>query len=209
MRAPRIAILGFAIECNRFAPVSTREDFLARAMLAGDILMGEARKAAPAMTPEIPAFVRAMDARRAWRPVPILFANAESGGPVEHGFFIELLARFRRELGASMPLDGVYICEHGAAITTEEDDPDGTFFALVRELVGPDVPIVATIDLHSNVSERMVAAVDALISYRRNPHTDMADRGADAAAALAELSAADRAADRARRRPLRRSDRGG
>ncbi|GGF37517.1 microcystinase C [Aliidongia dinghuensis] len=139
------------------------------------------------MTPEIPAFVRRMDTLRPWTPAPILFANAESGGPVDHGFFVEILERFRQDLTAALPLDGVYICEHGAAITTEEDDPDGAVFALVREIVGPDVPIVATIDLHSNVSERMVAAVDALISYRRNPHTDMADRGADAAAALAEL----------------------
>jgi len=187
MRAPRIAILGFAIECNRFAPVSTREDFCTRAMLAGDALIAEARKPAPAMTPEIPAFVRTMDARGPWQAVPILFANAESGGPVEHAFFVELVERFRQELTAALPLDGVYICEHGAAITTEEDDPDGVVFALVRSIVGPDTPVVATIDLHSNVSERMVGAVDALISYRRNPHTDMAERGADAAAALTEL----------------------
>jgi microcystin degradation protein MlrC len=187
MRAPRIAILGFAIECNRFAPIATREDFFTRALLAGEELIVEARKAAPAMTPEIPAFVRTMDARGPWQPVPILFANAESGGPVDHAFFTEIHERFREELTAALPLDGVYICEHGAAITTEEDDPDGVVFDLVRKIVGPDMPVVATIDLHSNVSERMVGAVDALISYRRNPHTDMAERGADAAAVLAEL----------------------
>jgi microcystin degradation protein MlrC len=187
MNAPRIAILGFAIECNRFAPPSTRADFETRAMFRAEALIDEARRDAPALTPEIPAFVRVMDATGPWEPVPILFANAESGGPVEHAFFLDVLEQMRRSLAAVQSLDGVYICEHGAAITTEDPDPDGMVFAMVREIVGPSVPVVATVDLHANISERMVGAVDALISYRRNPHTDMAERGADAAVTLKEL----------------------
>ncbi|MDQ2149659.1 M81 family metallopeptidase [Alcaligenaceae bacterium C4P045] len=186
---PRIAILGFAIESNRFAPVSTREDFEARAYLSGDALMTDARSAAPAMTPEIPAFVRDMDATGAWIPMPILFANAESGGPVEHGFFTHTLNVFEAGLRAALPLDAVYICEHGAAITTASDDPDGEVFALVRRIVGDAVPVVATVDLHANVSDLMVDSVDTLISYRRNPHVDMAERGADAARVVRELLA--------------------
>lgn len=188
MRNLRIAILGFAIESNRFAPVSTREDFVSRAYLAGDELMRDARSPAPRMTPEIPAFVRDMDNQGDWTPVPILFANAESGGPVDHAFFADTLARFERGLEAALPLDGVYICEHGAAITTEEHDPDGMVFAAVRRIVGERVPVVATVDLHANVSDRMVDNVDTLISYRRNPHVDMAERGADAARVLRELT---------------------
>ncbi|SMG48716.1 M81 family metallopeptidase [Paraburkholderia susongensis] len=187
MKCPRIAILGFAIESNRFAPVSTREDFLSRAWLKGADLMTDARRDAPVMTPEIPAFVRTLDSIGPWTPVPVLFANAESGGAVEHAFFEDTMTEFERGLRLALPLDAVYICEHGAAITTEEDDPDGAVFALVRSIVGPSVPIVATLDLHANVSDRMVDSVDALISYRRNPHTDMAERGADAARILSEL----------------------
>ena len=189
MRIPKIAILGLAIECNRFAPPSTRLDFESRALLKGQALIDEARRQAPAMTPEIPAFVRMMDSRIEWQPVPILWANAESGGPIDHAFFREVIADMQQSLATAGALDGVYICEHGAAITTAESDPDGEVFALVRRIVGPSVPIVATVDLHANVSERMVGAVDALISYRRNPHTDMADRGADAADTLLELVA--------------------
>jgi microcystin degradation protein MlrC len=187
MKKPRIAILGFAIESNRFAPVSTRADFVSRAYLQASALLDDARKEAPVMTPEIPAFVRTMDATSEWTPVPILFANAESGGPVEHAFFADTLGEFEQRLRAALPLDAVYICEHGAAITTEEDDPDGAVFTLVRNIVGPVVPIVATVDLHANVSDRMVNTVDALVSYRRNPHTDMAERGAEAARILSEL----------------------
>lgn len=187
LRNPRIAILGFAIESNRFAPVSTREDFVARAYLAGGDLMDDARSAAPAMTPEIPAFVRTLDNLGPWTPVPVLFANAESGGPVEHRFFTDTLSEFEAGLKATLPVDGVYICEHGAAITTEHRDPDGLVFERVRAIVGPDVPVVATIDLHANVSDLMVDSVDTLISYRRNPHTDMAERGKEAAHVLLEL----------------------
>ncbi len=187
MTMPKIAILGFAIESNRFAPVSTQVDFISRGYLAGEKLLAESRSAAPAMTPEIPAFVRAMDQAGPWTPAPILFANAESGGPVDHAFFVETCAAFRAGLKAAMPLDAVYICEHGAAITTEDRDPDGAVFTLVREIVGPNVPIVATVDLHANISDRMVDSVDVLISYKRNPHTDMAERGAEAAATLREL----------------------
>ncbi|MET0185111.1 MAG: M81 family metallopeptidase [Achromobacter sp.] len=184
---PRIAILGFAIESNRFAPISTRDDFETRAYLSGDALMTDARSDAPAMTPEIPAFVRNMDAAGAWTPLPILFANAESGGPVEHGFFADTLSVFEAGLRAALPLDAVYICEHGAAITTQSDDPDGEVFALVRRIVGDAVPVVATVDLHANVSDLMIDSVDTLISYRRNPHVDMAERGADAACVVREL----------------------
>lgn len=187
MSDPRVAILGFAIESNRFAPVATRADFVDRAYLGGDQLLADARSPAPVITPEIPAFIRRLDQSGAWTPVPILFANAESGGPVDHSFFKETLALMERGLRAALPLDAVYICEHGAAITTSEDDPDGQVFEMVRSVVGAAVPIVATIDLHANVSDRMVDAVDTLISYRRNPHTDMADRGADAADILMEI----------------------
>src|SRR5438477_322232 len=94
-----------------------------------------------------------------------------------------------RALPAELPVDGIYICAHGAALTTEDDDPEGTLFELVRRIVGPEVPVVATFDLHANVSDRMVDLIDAFIGYRTNPHLDMRERGAEAAAALRELLA--------------------
>lgn len=187
MNSPRIALLGFAIESNRFAPVSQREDFLSRAYLEADVLLADARHPTPRITPEIPAFVNYMDSVGPWRPVPILFANAESGGPVAHDFFVATLKAMESRLRAALPLDAVYICEHGAAITTEIEDPDGEVFEMVRQVVGPHIPIVATIDLHANVSDRMVDHVEVLIAYRRNPHTDMADRGREAGQVLSRL----------------------
>src|SRR5271170_245087 len=184
--SPRVAILGFSIECNKFAPVATRAHF---GYFIGEALVAEARLPAPRMLGEIPGFVAAMDAAGAWEPVGIAFAAAEPNGPVDHAFFVEVIAAIEQGLTTALPLDAVYICEHGAAVTTEEDDPDGIVFASVRRIVGPDVPIAATLDLHANVSDRMVALIDAFIGYRTNPHLDMRERGAEAAGALLELLA--------------------
>jgi len=120
---PRIAILGFSIECNKFAPPATKAHFLARTYLEGDDIVTEARGATPTMLPETPGFVAAMDAAGPWQPIGVALAMSEPNGPVEHEFFQELLATIERFLTAALPVDGVYFCAHGAAVTTEEDDP--------------------------------------------------------------------------------------
>lgn len=183
---PRIAILGFSIECNRFAPVATRAHF---SYFTGSDLIAEARLPAPRMLGEIPGFVTDMDAGGAWDPVGIAFAAAEPNGPVDHVFFTELMADIEARLAAALPVDAVYICEHGAAITTADDDPDGVLFEAVRRIVGPDVPVVATLDLHANISDRMVTSIDCFIGYRTNPHMDMRERGEEAAQTIRELLA--------------------
>src|SRR6266481_6269250 len=184
---PRVAILGFSIECNKFAPAATKAHFLARTYLEGDAIIGEARAQTPCMLPETPGFIAAMDGSGVWTPVGVALAMAEPNGPVEHGFFAELLDTIEWRLRAALPVDAVYICSHGAALTTEEDDPDGVLFERVRKIVGPNVPVAATLDLHANVSERMVRSVDVFIGYRTNPHLDMRERGAEAAAAIREM----------------------
>jgi microcystin degradation protein MlrC len=186
---PRVALLGFSIECNKFAPVATKAHFLARTYLEGDAILAEARKPAPVMLAETPGFVAAMDASGPWLPAGIALAMTEPNGPVEHAFFVELIATIERRLKAALPVDAVYICSHGAGLTTEEDDPDGMLFERVRAIVGPDVPIAASLDLHANVSQRMVRSIDAFIGYRTNPHLDMRERGAEAAAAIREMLA--------------------
>jgi microcystin degradation protein MlrC len=189
---PRIAVLGFSIECNKFAPPATKAHFEARTYLEGDAILEEARRPTPTMLPETPGFVAAMDKAGPWTPIGIVLAMSEPNGPVEHGFFEEVVDAMSHRLKAAVPVDGIYFCAHGAAITTEEDDPEGVMFERIRDTVGPDVPIVATFDLHANVSDRMVDNIDAFIGYRTNPHLDMRERGEEAAAVLRELLAGTR-----------------
>src|SRR5271156_2657671 len=184
---PRVSVLCFSIECNTIAPPGTTGHFLARTYLEGDAIVAEARSPNPTMLPETPGFVAAMDASGAWTPVGIALAMTEPNGPVEHAFFVELLDTISRRLKAAKPVDAVYICSHGAGLTTAEDDPDGVLFEMIRAIVGPEVPIAATLDLHANVSERMVGSIDVFIGYRTNPHLDMRERGAEAAAAIREM----------------------
>ncbi|HXC15082.1 MAG TPA: M81 family metallopeptidase [Stellaceae bacterium] len=186
---PRIALLGFSIECNRFAPVATEADFSTRTLLSGQAMLDEARSAAPRMLGELPGFVAAMDAAGPWQPVPIVLAMAEPNGPVDQAFFDRLMAQWEAGLCAAGKLDGVYCVLHGAGLTTADHDPEGTLLALVRRIAGDSVPVVATYDLHANVSDADVALVDAFIGYRTNPHLDMRERGAEAANAIREMLA--------------------
>lgn len=76
---------------------------------------------------------------------------------------------------------------HGAGLTTNDHDPEGTLLAMIRDVVGYRVPVVATYDLHANVSTANVELVNAYIGYRTNPHLDMRDRGIEAAQTLRQL----------------------
>jgi microcystin degradation protein MlrC len=82
-------------------------------------------------------------------------------------------------------LDGVLVAPHGAAVSEDQEDLDGHWLSLVREHARPRVPIICTLDLHANLSKRMVAACDAIIAYRTNPHLDQRQRGIEAASLLA------------------------
>ncbi|MCZ6629518.1 MAG: M81 family metallopeptidase, partial [SAR324 cluster bacterium] len=170
-----------------FAPVTTREDFTSCCYLVGEEITLEAAQPNPAMPMEMAAFIAAMNGAGAWQPLPILLAGAEPGGAAEQSFLTDCLAEMERRLEAVKPVDAVYISNHGAMVSTTSLDPDGDMFRMVREAVGPGVPIVATLDLHANVSREMTRQVDVLIAYLKNPHTDQEERGVEAAGTLREL----------------------
>lgn len=147
---------------------------------------------------EVVGFVARMDERQGWVPLPILVTSGSTGRPVDHGFFLRTIRTATAGLRGAGPLDGVYVCNHGAMTTTEREDGDALFFAAF----GADVPmcrrgdvptwrcgdvrIVAPLDPHANVSDRMLDAVDLVVACRTDPHTDPAERGAEAADLLHE-----------------------
>ena len=187
MTPPRIALLGFSIECNRFAPIATQADFEARTLMGGQAMLTNARLPAPSMLGELPGFVADMDAAGAWEAVPSLLAMAEPNGPVDAVFFHRLMENWERDLTAAGPLDGIYCVLHGAGLTTDDDDPEGTLLAMIRRVRGNDIPVVASYDLHANVSAANVELVNAYIGYRTNPHLDMRERGAESAQVMRQL----------------------
>ncbi len=200
--APRIALLGFSIECNRFAPVARLADFTGRCWLSGDAILADARAEASAALGEMPGFVTAMDAAGPWQPRPILLAMAEPNGPVADDLWASMWAQWRAGLEALRgQVDGVYAVLHGAGLTESLDDPEGALQTLVRDVLG-DVPFVCSYDLHANVSDAMVRDCDAFVGYRTNPHLDMRERGAESAALLRRLLAGERFHRAFRRLPI-------
>ena len=95
----------------------------------------------------------------------------------------ELVARLR----AAGPLDGLLLVLHGAAVAEGAEDADAAVLAAAGSALGPNVPIVATFDYHANIGPEMVALASVLIGYDTFPHTDMAERGAEAAQVLGRL----------------------
>jgi microcystin degradation protein MlrC len=185
----RVALLGLMLESNAFAPVAREEDFRGRLYLEGRAILDGARRV-PSLAPlEVVSFVRAMDATGPWEPVPILLGACQPWGPVEEGFFERCLVEIETRLGAAQSLDGVYVANHGAMTSTDDPDPDGAMLARVRAAVGPRCPVLATLDLHANLSRRMVDSATALIGYQTNPHVDMLERGEEAAHLLRAILA--------------------
>lgn len=199
---PRVALLGYFLEANAFAPVTTGDDFRNSCYLVGDEILTEAAKSAPAMPAELPAFIRAADAWGDWEPVPILCASCEPGGPIDHAFFMETLNLIQEKLAQAGPVDAVYLANHGAMISTETTDPDGLLYQAVRQAVGPEAPLVTTVDLHANISDLMFDSAEAIVSYRTNPHIDMAERAVEAAGLIHDLLAGETWTKRFIRLPL-------
>ncbi|HUP98167.1 MAG TPA: M81 family metallopeptidase [Usitatibacter sp.] len=189
----RIAVGAFMLESNGHSPLATREEFASNYVAAGDQMRADWESEHPRCPVTLSGFIDRMTATGAWTPVPLFGAMVGASGPVEHGFFLEVVQQLDARLRAALPVDGVFLSLHGGAIGEKEGDPEGVVLERVRAIVGSGVPIVATLDLHANVSERMVRNCDVLVVYRTNPHVDMAERGSESADHLRELLAGTRA----------------
>jgi microcystin degradation protein MlrC len=189
MPAPRVAVAAFMLESNAHSPVATRAEFEANYLCYGADMAKDWRGEHPRGPKTQSGFVAGMDASGPWTPVPLMGATVSASGPIDHAFFLEVADGIASRLRAAMPVDAVFISLHGAAIGTGEVDPDGVILERVRAIVGPAVPVLATLDLHANVSQRMVDAASVLVAYRTNPHVDMAERGEECARLLREILA--------------------
>ncbi|MEM8551685.1 MAG: M81 family metallopeptidase [Pseudomonadota bacterium] len=183
----RIAVLGFMLESNRWAPTATAEEFEEHLSIAGEAITEELSQQHSKLPAEWSGFKAEMDRLRAWEFIPIRLAYGGASGLCAQSYIDAFCADVSDRLDAALPLDGVYIAEHGAGVATDDDDLDGTVFRTVRKAVGPNVPVVASLDLHALVGVEMVRQTDALCAYLTNPHVDQAERGAEAARILSEL----------------------
>ncbi|NLD70837.1 MAG: M81 family metallopeptidase, partial [Limnobacter sp.] len=196
----RIAVGGMQHETNTFAP--TKADYAAFEDGGGwpGVQVGAPLFEAVAGA-NIPA-AGAIDALRAagHTLVPLAWAAASPSAQVTVDAFERIVGALTDRLRAALPVDGVYLDLHGAMVTEHHDDGEGEILRRVRAIVGTHVPIVASLDLHANVTRTMVANADALSIYRSYPHVDMAETGARAARLLDGMLSRGRRPAKAERR---------
>jgi microcystin degradation protein MlrC len=203
----RVLIAGYQHETNTFAPsladwaAFTRGDSFP-AFMRGPAVIDQLRGV------NIP-IAGVIDAARThgWQLVPSCWAGAIPSSYVTRDAFERIAGAIcddiRSAQQSSAGLDAVYLDLHGAAVAEHADDSEGELLARVRALIGPQLPLVASLDLHANVTQRMLREADALVSYRTYPHVDMADTGVLAAELLARrLKLGHKEAPHARRFPF-------
>ncbi|MCV3272803.1 M81 family metallopeptidase [Roseobacter sinensis] len=179
----RVAVAGFQHETNTFAPFPTRLSLFETggawpALTRGDALHHTMR----GLNIPLSGFMAACPHEM----IPILWAGAEPGGYVEDDAFEAITGEIVAAVAEAQP-DAVYLDLHGAMVTRAFDDAEAEILRRLRGVIGPDVPLVASFDLHANLSPAISQLADGVTLYRTYPHTDLAETGARAAHLLDRL----------------------
>jgi microcystin degradation protein MlrC len=184
---PRIAVGGFLHETNTFAPTkATYADFVHGGGWPSMTQGNDVLKTMRGINVGLAGFIESAEAR-GWTLVPTIACAASPSAHVTEDAFERIVKVMLEGIAHAGALDAVYLDLHGAMVTEHLDDGEGEILARVRKAIGPDLPLVVSLDLHANVSPAMVAHADALIAYRTYPHVDMAETGRASARHLALL----------------------
>ncbi len=183
----RIAVGGFLHETNTFAPTKATYDAFVQGggwppMAMGAKLLEKMRNINIGMA----GFVPAAEAE-GWELVPTIWCAASPSAHVTKDAYERVAKMIVDGIKAAGSIDAVNLDLHGAMVTEHLDDGEGEILARVRKVIGKELPLVVSLDLHANVTPQMVENADALIAYRTYPHIDMADTGRAAAKQLALL----------------------
>lgn len=112
--------------------------------------------------------------------------HCSPAGPIDHKVYTQACDQILADARKG-GFDAIVLAMHGAMLTTECDDPEGTLMHRLREIVGPDLPITAGLDLHAHVTPSTLSACDFLTGFKTNPHADMAETGARAFTAAKDI----------------------
>ena len=192
MRPPSIAIGGFLHETNTFAPSKAGYDKFEQG--GGWPPLSEGEALFPATRNVNIGLCGFIEAGRAagWDLIPTLWAAASPSAHVTEDAYERIGGRIIDVVRGAGHLDAVYIDVHGAMVCEHLDDGEGEILARLRDVIGAGVPLIASLDLHGNVTPLMVEKADCLIAYRTYPHIDMADTGRRCAVQLARLLTGER-----------------
>ena len=178
----RVAVGGSLVACNTFASQPFTLEFFQRGTITGETLLKISRGGGSCIS----GFLDVAQ-EQGWEAVPIPFIFAGIRGTVAkdaHEWAKDQLLSALRKAG---PVDGVFLQLHGTAVAEHIDDCDADLLAAVRGLVGPKVPVMASLDGHANVSPGMVQPASLLIGVKTNPHYDFVPIGRQAARVMAGM----------------------
>ena len=181
-----VFIAGFQHETNTFAPSLADWEAFNRGDAFPAYIRGEAMQTQfTGVNIPVGGFIDAAK-RHGWQLWPSVWAGASPSSYVTRDAFERIATDLLQDLkqALSQGIDAVYLDLHGAAVAEHADDAEGELLARVRAIVGENMPLVASLDLHANVTQRMLATADALVAYRTYPHIDMAETGERAAELL-------------------------
>jgi microcystin degradation protein MlrC len=169
----RIAIASMLQESNTFSPVYTRyEDF---SPVFGKAVLERHR----GKLTEMGGFLDVLDGSKV-EVQPVCAAWAITANRLVRPDFERLTGEIESGLSKARP-DALLLAMHGAQTAEGEDDVEGYVLSIARRVLGPDRPIVMTLDLHANITKRMVENANAIVGYHTYPHVDMFETGQKAA----------------------------
>ena len=187
----RIFVAGFHHETNTFAPSPADWDaFNAGAGYAAYSRGEEMLRTMTTTSMSIAGFASTA-AKLGWTLVPSVWAGAMPSNRVTTDAFERIAGDIVSDLQGALSddanggIDAIYLDLHGAAVAECADDAEGELLHRIRALTGAALPIVASLDLHANVTERMLRLTSAMTAFRTYPHVDMRETGARAAQMLA------------------------
>lgn len=170
-----VAIVGFQHETNTLAPMPTGyQEFVMGGSWPGLTQGTDILSVFSGLNIPISGFI---EAAQDWTLVPILWTAAEPGGYVSNSAFDTITAMICEQLAKLKQLDAVYLDLHGAMVVENHQDGEGEIVRRVREVVGADLPVAVSLDLHGNLFPEFFAQTDVVTIYRTYPHIDMADTG--------------------------------
>ena len=195
----RIAIGGFQHETNCFVDSRTDFAYFAEHRDRPPLVYGQdVVKWLTGNTFAIAGFMQDMGTRH--QLVPLLWTSGGAGGMVTRDAFERITSSLVGRLSEALPVDAVYLDLHGAMVTEDFDDGEGEILRRVRAAVGPEIPVVISLDYHANVTPQIVEVSDAVIAYRTYPHVDRIETGQYAAKAMEAVLVRGRPAGRALRK---------
>ncbi|HCI86188.1 MAG TPA: hypothetical protein DHV68_05030 [Dehalococcoidia bacterium] len=169
----KFAILGISHETNTFSKVpASYEEFMKSHIERGQEIIDEYGESEYTIS----GYLQAAE-DFGFEAVPLMYGKTGPIGTITKDAYDRLTEEMFQMLKDQGPWDAVLISNHGAAVSEEFPDMDGEFTRTVREIVGPDVPVGMTLDMHANVSKDSVANTDVCVVWRTCPHLDAKVRG--------------------------------